>query len=281
MDEFKKELTVTINWEIERYKYSPTFSLERIGLFMSSLSYKREKLDKPNYLFKHYGRSPNSLNSLLENYLYFSSPKYFNDPFDCLINREKYIMKGSKEIQNHRENIGVCCFTIVNNNPLMWGHYSNSFSGFCLKFKNKNLLKNENVAIKSHVAYLKNYKPLNDNFKKTIDDLKTFNLKKESEETIHKISAVLSEYTWKYYDWKYEQEYRAISLNANSFNRRFHFDKNDVEEIYIGHLMKDIDPDYFDSLMKILKDNYPHIKIFEVKPHPLIVKLDFIPVDNF
>ena len=39
--------------------------------------------------------------------------------------------------------------------------------------------------------------------------------------------------------------------------------------------MKTVNPKYYNSLIEILKNKYPKTKVFEVKPHPLIVKLYF------
>src|ERR1035438_7629193 len=36
---------------------------------------------------------------------------------------------------------GVCCFSELNNNILMWGHYADKHSGFCLRFNYTKLVK--------------------------------------------------------------------------------------------------------------------------------------------
>lgn len=269
--------TINIDWEYENYKYSNNFDLERKGAYFSSITGKNEKFVKPEFLYKFYGLNENSLNSLLEGYLYFSSPKNFNDPFDCLDNREGHIInRGSEGIKRHRDNIGVCCFSLENNNRLMWGHYANSYSGFCLKYENdSSLLQNKNIAIKSHVAYLKDYEPNNNKLEKVIAELNESFLDEEYKEFIRKILTMVFEYCWKMEDWKYENEFRAISINAKSFDNKLYFDKSLVKEIYIGQNMKIKDSNSYEHLMHILKNEYPHIKIFEVKPHPLFVKLEF------
>jgi hypothetical protein len=277
----KKELTTNIEWEYENYKYSHSFSLERMGAYISSITEKDKEIIKPEFLYKFYDLNDYSLNSLLEGYLYFSNPKNFNDPFDCLVNREKHIInRGSEAIKRHRENIGVCCFSLENNNPLMWGHYTNSYSGFCLKFENESLLRDKKIAIKSHVAYLKDYKPANENLEKVITELNSISLNDEYKEFIRKILTMVFEYCWKLYDWKYEKEFRAISINSKSFDNKLNFDKKTVKEIYIGQLMKIKNPNSYNFLMHILKIEYPHVKIFEVKPHPLFVKLEFNEINN-
>ncbi len=267
--------TINIDWEYENYKYSHVFSLDSRGYF-SSITEITEKFVEPKFLYKFYGLNENSLDSLQNGYLYFSNPRNFNDPFDCLVNREKYILKnGSEGIRIHRENIGVCCFSLENNNPLMWGHYTGSYSGFCLKFENNLLLRNKNIAIKSHVAYLKDYKPNNEQLEKVIEELNRQYICFEHKEFMRKILTMVFEYCWKMKDWKYENEYRAISLNSKSYNNKMKFEKNTVKEIYIGQNMKIMNPNLYNSLINILKIEYPHIKVFEVRPHPLSVKLEF------
>lgn len=97
--------------------------------------------------------------------LWFSSPAYFNDPFDCKIYPKvpsdeelaKYlalnaenatpqdynmILEGIKKcgdltkraIDDIMNKSGVKCFTPNNANILMWSHYTNSHKGICLEF---------------------------------------------------------------------------------------------------------------------------------------------------
>lgn len=281
MTENKKTLNLEIDWKIENYNYlhKISFDHDRIGHY-TIVSKKNIELTYPQYLYKFCGISENeyNLNSLLEGYFYFSKPKDFNDPFDCLSNRERYIINGANDkskITQHRENIGVCCFSLINDNPLMWGHYTNNYNGYCLKFENKSLLDNKNIAIKNHVSYLKNYQPHNDEFSDCVNRIKNLQLNKTEENRILSLLTMEFEYCWKYYDWKYEQEYRAISITSNSFERKIKFEKNSLKEIYIGYRMKNENQKKYNLLLDILKNNYPKIKIFEVNPSPTIVKLNF------
>jgi hypothetical protein len=157
----------------------------------------------------------------------------------------------------------------------MWGHYTNNYQGFCLKFKNNNLFNDQHVTIKNHVSYLKKYEASNENLNNVIKELQKSNLNEDDKTLIHKIILIFFEYCWKSYDWNYEKEFRAISWNTSEFNRRHDFNKNLVEEIYIGHKMKENDEEYYDLLIDILKNKYPKTKVYEIKPHPLSVKLDF------
>jgi len=248
--------------------------MERIGYYFSNISYKGMLLKEPDFLFKFYDCSQWNLDALLNGYLYFPNPRNFNDPFDCLSNRETFIKNMSEGASKHRDEIGICCFSTTENNPLLWGHYAKSFTGFCVKYKNDSLIKNRNVAIRSHVSYLKDYTPSNPKFKnvaKQIDELPEGEFKK----TVQHLLVMLHEYCWKYHDWKYEREFRAITINSSEFKRKLNYEKDQVLEVYIGHRMRLQEPIAFNLLTHILKTVYPEVKVFEVKPNPLVVKLEF------
>ncbi len=68
---------------------------------------------------------------------------------------------------------------------------------------------------------------------------------------------------------------RAISINSKSFDNKLYFDKSRSKGNIYRQNMKIKNPNSYDFLMYILKNEYPHIKIFEVKPYPLFVKLEF------
>lgn len=271
----QRELSAILQWEVEEYKYLHHFSVERIGMYFSKIFYRNEELNTPKTLFKFYDSSNWSLDALLHNYLYFGNPRDFNDPFDCLSNREDNIKKNGEGISKHRDEIGICCFSTVCNNPLMWGHYTRSFTGFAVKFNNDNLLNNEHIAIRSHVSYLRDYQPSNPRFTSVRNEFREMNIDSEIKDNALRLLVMLHEYCWKYIDWKYEKEFRAIALESSEFDRKLPFDKSDVMEIYIGHRMKSHSPIAYNFLQHIIRTEYPNVKVFIVKPHPFIVQLDF------
>ena len=135
-----KILSLIVNWNTEDYLYEHGINLEELGPSYYKIFKNEKLLEQPKHIYKFYNDSHNSLNSLLEGYFYFSEPKKLNDPFECLNNREENITKRAKDkesIIKHRENIGICSFSLTNESPLMWGHYTNNYHGFCLKFNNE------------------------------------------------------------------------------------------------------------------------------------------------
>jgi DUF2971 family protein len=268
-----KMLVAVFEFIAEQYKYQLKFDFENVERYVSSLSFNNNALEYPSHIFKYFGRNKYSLDSLENNYLYFSDPRNFNDPFDCLVNRERFIVANKSNMQKHRDNIGICCFSLIKNNPLMWGHYADCFSGFCFKIKNH--FPTKDIAIKSHVAYLNDYDGTNDSLRDTINQVDNLPFNKTEKNIIQSALKINYEYCWKYRDWKYEDEYRMVSINALKFNRKLPIEKTQLEEIYIGYRMKSYYPNYYEKLMKILKQHYPHISIYEVSPHPISVLLEF------
>lgn len=85
------------------------------------------------------------LESFRENYLWFSKPKFFNDPFDCNMEVIKYYNnflnsintiaeKADDLIINGTKEFGICCFSETNNNIHMWSHYADSHKGICIEY---------------------------------------------------------------------------------------------------------------------------------------------------
>jgi Protein of unknown function (DUF2971) len=130
---------------------------------MNKLIYKYFKLNE--YLF----------DLLISNHLYFSATGQFNDPYDChfaikeLPNVEtfehflKQSFKEEDKYMPHLEmykkepekaiapildsfkkfinNYGICCFSEIKDNFLMWSHYSDSHKGVCLGFDYEMMIK--------------------------------------------------------------------------------------------------------------------------------------------
>lgn len=279
MTKDKLEKSLVVSWPSEDYLHEIKFSLNRIGLYIHNLSQNNKRFETPNELFKFYSASENNLDSIQNSYLYFSSPRYFNDPWDCLTNREKHIMQGSEGIRQHRDNLGVCCFTTIRDNPLMWGHYTNQYRGFCVKFRNDKLLESKEVPIRTYVHYLKEYSASNEGFDEISQKIKESNeIDDFTKELFLKGITFIENYTWKSFDWNYEKEFRAISWETNKFNRKLSFESKNIEEFYIGYRLKTLDPLLYKKLRKTINENYPKSKVYEISPHPIVVKLRFIEV---
>lgn len=192
--------------------------------------------------------------------LYFSSPKDFNDPFDCqIIQTCKYEKKDvislfshadqcrdNPEILNYIENTlddninngklyeaiecafrnnlystGVCCFSSIYDSILMWSHYAENHKGVCLKF---DVIKDPPFF---DYPLLMSYK----------DEYPQINFAKDS------MKCIITVLSTKYADWEYEKELRVYKKQKGTYSFSL-FSLTEIifgcktEEKDIGEIMK-------------------------------------------
>lgn len=175
---------------------------------------------------------------ILSGLVYFQSPNYFNDPFDCksafhyggatdaewrrhyenkirisgrgrseetindlvesemklgrhkhLTYREEQVKIFQSVLSNAVKKLGMLCLSEVNNDILMWSHYSDGHRGICLQFDKKQLQNQFHVeSVQYHSRYT--------SFKTFLDLIQT----SELDRLLKRKSR----------DWKYEREWRVI-----------------------------------------------------------------------
>lgn len=135
-------------------------------------------------LYKYRPINKNTIESLINNSLHFSSPSEFNDPFDTNIPvifdgsskeqirdfflRDKYVVPGfvvqdvfsnenevlrkkmvdllnKNDSQHFYRNASMCCFSKNNTNILMWSHYADSHKGIVLGFESYIYRKEDDI----------------------------------------------------------------------------------------------------------------------------------------
>ncbi len=191
----------------------------------------------PNHFYK-FTSAERAIEIIRNKQLWFSSTVNFNDPFDCNINlidfepndeqikmvindkvqgnrktRREEIKKNKRNTYRIRnqfseqsneifQNSGICCFSEVNDNILLWAHYADNHKGICLKFNNG---ISEIATMTGKVQYKDNY-----------ERASFFN--QEGDAIYHLIFT-------KAKDWIYEKEIRSVRI--------LDFGKNDFK---IEHL---------------------------------------------
>ena len=115
-------------------------------------------------LYDEYGNNHN-IDSINEGYIWMSSPKKFNDPFDCALNfdnnillieyikennvyigdadKQKYINSLNDSDSKLREESFVACFSEYKNvfSSQMWAKYANNHKGFCVEYNFYKIMK--------------------------------------------------------------------------------------------------------------------------------------------
>jgi len=145
--------------------------------------------------------------------IYYAAPKQFNDPFDCQfsVNMDgaplnAFGLSKRNEIKAYSEKwlwdetnkvVSVLSLSELNDNPLMWSHYSDSHTGICLE------LTFETSESLHRVEYS--------------DDRPQFffaDVREQDRDNKRFGDGVISTLTTKASDWAYEKEWRCIDFGG-------------------------------------------------------------------
>jgi hypothetical protein len=215
--------------------------------------------------------------NLENNRLKMTCPIEFNDPFDCVaaaLNRDSFIEDfGLKEYENYIDNeykndlcikihnefyprheehiksIQICCFSTNKDSILMWSHYANMHSGFCIEY-DMDMLLDSRMPIRP-VKYV-NDMPIIYN---------RVNMKK----------AVYDVILCKSKEWSYESEWRVI---YNKDDKRQFLRTINPSAIYIGCKAT---TDLKDKILKICKTK--SIDCYVAEKDFFSYKLNFIKIN--
>lgn len=148
------------------------------------------------YIKDESGKERNyALESICSNTLWASIPDEFNDPFECAF----YFKPGTALdytmscMENIKKLFGITCFSQVDSDLLMWGHYANSHRGICVEYDASSFIKcDEKIKGFKEVHYdTKILKPR---------DMSITALNEAAEKVLYRKSK----------GWTYEHEVRAI-----------------------------------------------------------------------
>lgn len=247
------------------------------------------------YLHRYLPINENLIKSLVLNYLWFSNPLDFNDPYDCnleercdcsfeevlgylktvntahghnaseqyLIQRAKMLADDSKEMARRSKaanmdtisQLGVCCLSERDDSLLMWSHYADKHSGVCLTFD-----------IRADWDF----------FSKQL-------FKVEYPETypVHRFPADYGKYNsyrfliaTKSKEWEYESEVRVVRDKENCpYRGQVHFDKSSLVKITFGHKCTAEARNEVDEILHRV-GNYEHVKFYVSKLKKLTFGVD-------
>jgi len=208
------------------------------------------------------------------NELWFSNPLLFNDPFDCntpidihtsIEEIKKWLISAGVANQNIDNladklkrtpdymklatenaisNLGVCCFSTIDDNILQWSHYSNYHKGICLQFDISE--DTEFFMIPVIVAYRK--------------VMQHYNHFCHSDKIIEYLIKP------KFSEWSYESEIRIVKpaeIIKNNGNRLFNFKDNALKEVIFGIKTPD---GIIEKYKKLCCDNNKkHVRFFKME----------------
>jgi hypothetical protein len=203
-------------------------------------------------LYKYFQYNDQSLTALRETRFWAAHPSKFNDPFDCAFSVDGNLRA---LYSNYTKSKAICCFSKRVDSILMWSHYANNHTGFCVGFDEscfgglKELLYD--------VTYTPDFPELNSDKFKTQTKIEG-SIRRE--ENVRLLAT-------KYIDWSYEEEVRIIlELNPNEYptetwdGKLCPIDPEAVKQIYSGCMMP---PDNRTIIREIAK--HRNAEFFEIE----------------
>jgi len=194
---------------------------------------------EPRRLYRY--RSPEDLDreigAIEEAYLYCAVYEDLNDPMEGLF-ASSQLLRGSEKyhtvrsaIRDSKARIGICSFSEVYNQELMWDHYAKEFRGMCIAYNLPRLLERLDDDIHFVRVYYNERVPI---------------VGKANKSPMEAARMVLS---YKNYRWLYEREWRMFATQRKAFYR----DTKCVSRVYLGSRMKPEDREQITSRLKRLK----------------------------
>lgn len=244
--------------------------------------------DVPKLLYRYRPPTIQDITSLSDAKIWFSSPARFNDPFDCAyeiavddvsrdeceaaltrISKGRYTAQSiaaftdAEVIEHSKRGLssaiagslsavkGVCCFSEIPNDLLMWGHYAAGHSGFCMEF---NTAKDPMFQKAKRVRYS--------------NDLPRIGVEVFRGEFEPVMGLLLTKST----HWQYEKEWRILHSDGNFL---YGHDRAALTGIYFGAKMPPEQKLMIASLLRETDTKLYEMKVgksrFELVAEPLSV----------
>lgn len=165
--------------------------------------------------------------------------KSVNDPKSKI--RQKLEQHAKKNLDETRSTFGICSFSEVNNDILLWAHYADCHKGFCLEFDVTNsffLNPETHKPLYQKVKYPQEI-PTNNYFKNTPTE------------------SVFVTFLNKYSGWSYEKEWRVFATPGCHA-----FEPECLTGIIFGYRQK---PHERDVIYNLISQWKTRIKYYEVK----------------
>lgn len=165
------------------------------------------------------------------------------------------LMRATREaneqiIDKFIESRGISCFSEVNDELLMWAHYSDKYKGFCLEFSTDNELFSK----AKQVEYVDELPKLN--------ALSTYGIN-------DRLDVLEKMYCTKSKSWKYEKEWRCIHNKAGTV---YTYPREALIGVYFG---PNINRDMLEIICLILQGQNPTVRFWQGKRSETNFKVEF------
>lgn len=152
-------------------------------------------------------------------------------------------------IESFIQSRGVSCFSGVNDELLMWAHYANKYTGFCLEFSTNNELFEK----ARKIDYVETMPKLN---------IKSIYADGKRDE-------MMNLFCTKSKSWAYEKEWRVIHSEANT---AYSYPTEILTGVYFGPNMSS---EVIEIICLVLMGQNPHVKFYSSERSNLSFKVEF------
>lgn len=154
--------------------------------------------------------------------------------------------------------IRIACFSEVNDSILMWSHYANNHTGFCVEYDFNKL---------NNIKLLDNLYPVF--YKEFLFDVSDVFFKSYKGTEADELDIYASVLT-KNKEWNYEREWRYLSYGGD-----FILNVPRPESVYLGSRVSDENKNSIINLF-----NETNIPLFQMKPDNSEFKLNYFPINK-
>ena len=291
-DILKRDNEYRVSFEQEYRKWGDgDFLTSDVENFLENFFEKREK-GYPFNFYRYSRANETNLQNIENEVLYLNYADRLNDMFEGMS-----LGTHTNGIVNYATK--MVCFSVLKDNPLMWGHYAENGSGICVEY-DFNKLTDDNLIRKRliPVIYSENRVDIG-KFKLDEQDeiiekcLLCENMKdecldrylKDSHERFEKYGESLTNYIFKYKDWSYEKEWRVIFdyfswLDDKNCSGNELDIKGCIKNIYLGPRFKDahMKQRLSEIVKKINKKREKEdcVKLFETEPSETAYRVETV-----
>lgn len=215
-------------------------------------------------LFKFRSINKFLIDTLVKGTIYCARPIRLNDPFDCQVDIRKAVehaislLSGKKKqnlvklskpnglfdnIQNSIKTVGVCSFSLVIEEPLLWSHYANGHKGLCLTYEIpfQSFFEPSKTIEGAIIPVDYGENPLTEWLRENAPEMAKIDVNEFSNKLVAKVLSIKGK------GWRYEKEARIICSRQGAFS----IPKNYLKQVCFGMNADESDI----SLIRQLIDN--------------------------
>ncbi len=228
-------------------------------------------------LYKYRKVDENTLSIFINDEVYFSSVESFNDPFDGQLNLFdglRAFVENSEELEppddysktkkicddanKELANTGMFSLSTINNQIIMWSHYSDHHKGICIGFSREGLI--EEFGSARHPTHYDVFYDDAKPFVRALEQYKASGLQPfdflEAD-----VFRILVEY--KHENWKYEHEVRFLRSLVGSVK----INPNNIKAVIYGIRTQKKHKKLISNLLHS-RNEYAHVKEYQMKRVP-------------